>query len=805
MDIRGGTNLSGVTIIDKYRVPSAPIIGIATKIDVTSASVSFTAPSYDGNQPITSYTAVSIPGNITGTISQSGSGTITVTGLSPGAAYSFVVYATNQIGNSVNSSASNQILTDGPPYAPTNVTATASAWSTVTVTFTAPVFDGGSTITSYTAVSTPEGKTGTITQSGSGSITVTGLTATTNYTFTVYATNALGNSIISSPSNSVPGGSGTSPAPLVVSAYPASQSSIGIDYTAPVGLATGNSVAFDGTASTRLTSNSTTTLGINTLPFTIELWFYAVAKTNSQPVLVSNGTFTTDRWAIYDRHSSYPGGLSVSIYNASTSPGLLVGTTPIENGKWYHVALVKNSSNYIRLYVNGKLDATWITIASLDGGGSERVYVASDGTNAATAFNGYISNLRIVKNIAVYTGQFTVPAISLPTTQSAGTNIAAITNTTSTVLLICKSSTIIDNSSYSIPITSSGNAVVSTKTPFITPGYTFTAVSSPGGFTKTVTGLSTGSLTVDGLSTGVAYTFTMYATTGGVNTLSSLPSSATTIATSNPGQVEYTTAGTYSWTVPAGVYSISVVCIGSGAAGGSGQPALYGLSGAGAQLSYRNDLVTVPGTTITIVVGATVSTSSLSSAIDGNPSYLKYQDVKAVNALGGGTYSVYSETGSQTSYAGGGAGGASSFGGQTITDGAGGAAGYSGNGGNGGNGTTPIQPTGGAGGGGGSSFVNSTYNLSGAGGGGVGIFGEGTSGVSGGNGVGGTGGSGGTAGGIGGTTSTGGAGGNYGGGGGAGAGGRGAIIGGGQGGRGAVRIIWPGNLRYFPSTRTSDE
>jgi hypothetical protein len=27
----------------------------------------------------------------------------------------------------------------------------------------------------------------------------------------------------------------------------------------------------------------------------------------------------------------------------------------------------------------------------------------------------------------------------------------------------------------------------------------------------------------------------------------------------------------------------------------------------------------------------------------------------------------------------------------------------------------------------------------------------------------------------------------------------------GSGGNGAVRIIWPGNLRQFPSTRTADE
>lgn len=113
MDIRG-INLSGVNILDKYRVPNAPIIGTATSTGISSATVTFTAPAFNGNQPIISYTAVSTPGNITGTVTQSGSGTITISGLISGTSYTFTVYATNSIGNSTNSDASNQITTSVP-------------------------------------------------------------------------------------------------------------------------------------------------------------------------------------------------------------------------------------------------------------------------------------------------------------------------------------------------------------------------------------------------------------------------------------------------------------------------------------------------------------------------------------------------------------------------------------------------------------------------------------------------------------------------------------------------------------------
>ena len=91
--------------------PGAPTIGTATATGATTATVSFTQPASNGGSVITSYTATSSPSGITGVLNQAGSGTITVTGLASFTSYTFTVTATNAIGTSAPSAASNSITT----------------------------------------------------------------------------------------------------------------------------------------------------------------------------------------------------------------------------------------------------------------------------------------------------------------------------------------------------------------------------------------------------------------------------------------------------------------------------------------------------------------------------------------------------------------------------------------------------------------------------------------------------------------------------------------------------------------------
>ena len=89
------------------------------------------------------------------------------------------------------------------PGAPTIGSVTALSPTSASVAFTAPASNGGATIQSYTATSTPGSITGQVFQPGSGSITVTGLTSSTAYTFRVTASNSVGTSASSSASISI--------------------------------------------------------------------------------------------------------------------------------------------------------------------------------------------------------------------------------------------------------------------------------------------------------------------------------------------------------------------------------------------------------------------------------------------------------------------------------------------------------------------------------------------------------------------------------------------------------------------------
>jgi hypothetical protein len=295
------------------------------------------------------------------------------------------------------------------------------------------------------------------------------------------------------------------------------------------------------------------------------------------------------------------------------------------------------------------------------------------------------------------------------------------------------------------------------------------------------------------LPNATTFTFTVY----GVNSAGISPPSATQTWTTGSGSQIYNSTGTYSWVAPTNVTSVSVVMVGSGATAVSSSR-----GGGGASLRYVNNYSVTPGSSYTVGVnqGSTKDSYWISTG----------------TVIAGGTITSAGGTGS------GGCGGGN--GGSNTAGRAGaGAGGYTGAGGNASS-INSSAGTSGSGGGGGSGA--STFSGSGSiagGGGGVGIYGQGASGAGGTFSAGYAAGGGGGGSGCGGYSQQGGnsggqgiiqsghtccsssyccyysgGGGQYGGGGASTASG---TLNGGYG--GVVRIVYPGNLRQFPSTNVT--
>jgi uncharacterized repeat protein (TIGR02543 family) len=189
-----GNSLPSFTSPVVETLPTAPTITGTTPAS-GQVTVVWSAPTHLGSGTITEYTitAYDSNGDVAGTCNPDpGQTTCVVSGLDNGSPYTFKAMATTTVGDSVLSSATSSVTPAGVPSTPSEVTAVASG-SNMTVTFTAPSDDGGVPITSYVVTSSPSGATCTV-GANATTYTCTGLTAGTNYTYTVKAVNSIGQS-----------------------------------------------------------------------------------------------------------------------------------------------------------------------------------------------------------------------------------------------------------------------------------------------------------------------------------------------------------------------------------------------------------------------------------------------------------------------------------------------------------------------------------------------------------------------------------------------------------------------------------
>ena len=178
----------------------------------------------------------------------------------------------------------------------------------------------------------------------------------------------------------------------------------------------GGSGYFDGTGD-YLTVADNTAFEFGSGDFTIEGWFYALSVASDTTIVskwTATGTANSNSWLLFV--TSGVATFWTSTNGSAVDVNISGGTVTVNS--WNHIA-VSRSGNTYSLYLNGTRTATTTNSNSL----ADVATVVAIGRYSGGTFgymNGYISNARIVKGTAVYTGStYTVPT----------TPLTAVTNT----------------------------------------------------------------------------------------------------------------------------------------------------------------------------------------------------------------------------------------------------------------------------------------------------------------------------------------------------------------------------------------
>lgn len=174
--------------------------------------------------------------------------------------------------------------------------------------------------------------------------------------------------------------------------------------------------------------------------FTIEAWIYRNASGAAHTIFAKGGASTGVVFQVTS-------GDLLRFTHTTTN---IDSTGTVAANAWVHVAVVREGTgtNQTKLYINGTADGQGTV--STDFTQTEEARIGTD-RSAASDFNGYISNFRLVKGTAVYTAAFTPPTSPL----------TAITNTS----LLCnfKNAAIFDSAAKN-DLETVGNAQIDTTT-----------------------------------------------------------------------------------------------------------------------------------------------------------------------------------------------------------------------------------------------------------------------------------------------------------------------------------------------------
>jgi len=247
-------------------------------------------------------------------------------------------------------------------------------------------------------------------------VTITALTNGTTYQIKLRAVNAIGDGAESSAVSATPEPAGPPSGNVYTS--PTTNTNVTTGTNSPFA-GGGNSYSFNG-SSAYLSVSADNSWAFGTADFTIE-WFQYETDNSSFPRIFAIGAYPSTSIGC-----SIEGGTFYGWFPGANAFG---SATPYKN-TWVHFALVRRS-NVLRAYKNGTQLGSNIANSTNITNNSTTLYIGVEGGgNANTWFGGNITNMRFVKGLAVYTGNFTVPTSALTITASAnpygGSNTVAI-------------------------------------------------------------------------------------------------------------------------------------------------------------------------------------------------------------------------------------------------------------------------------------------------------------------------------------------------------------------------------------------
>jgi hypothetical protein len=225
---------------------------------------------------------------------------------------------------------------------------------------------------------------------------------------------------------------------------------------------TGWSNYLDGTAGQYLNTPSNAAFAFGTGDFTVEAWVFVTGTSFCEIFITTNTTPTSTSMRFIVRNDQK------LEYSDQTNTATSTGTIPLNT--WTNVA-VSRSGTSVKLFINGTQDGSTTSSNNLT---NQVGYIGR--TWDGFIFTGYISNLRVTKGGALYTGTYTPSTTPLTTTVSSGT----------VSLLTCQSNRFLDNSTNAFTITVNGTPSVQAFSPFLpTAAYDTSVVGGSGYFDGT--------------------------------------------------------------------------------------------------------------------------------------------------------------------------------------------------------------------------------------------------------------------------------------------------------------------------------